>query len=262
MQLLATAARVPRRLASIAASSARRLPRHHGFFFAAASTSTPSSPFAAASTSTPSSPGVMDTYLPFTTIPELARRATQRFADNPAFGTLSSDGKDIDYITYRDLGRRIARCRAGLVNAGVSAGDRVGIISRYLHTLLWWLLSGAIQLYLTLVGLVLLTLRAFSLLSSNRSEWAVVAYATMDLGAAFVPMYETQQAKEVRRNSHNSVAKRRKIVGVRLISQPVHDRVFIDLTANSVAAIHVYLTVVRVIRCYPVAPNVGGCWCT
>ena len=113
MQLLATAAhRLPRRVASIAASSTRRLPRHQGF--------------AAAATSAPSA---LDTYLPFTTIPELARRATQRFADNPAFGTLSSDGKDIDYITYRDLGRRIARCRAGLVNAGVSAGDRVGIIS-------------------------------------------------------------------------------------------------------------------------------------
>ena len=144
MQLLATAAhRLPRRVASIAASSARRLPRHHGF--------------AAAATSAPSA---LDTYLPFTTIPELARRATQRFADNPAFGTLSSDGKDIDYITYRDLGRRIARCRAGLVNAGVSAGDRVGIISS----------NRRYRLYQSLVCMCV---------AINRSDWAVAILSNM-----------------------------------------------------------------------------------
>ena len=144
MQLLATAAhRLPRRVASIAASSARRLPRHQGF--------------AAAATSAPSA---LDTYLPFTTIPELARRATQRFADNPAFGTLSSDGKDIDYITYRDLGRRIARCRAGLVNAGVSAGDRVGIISS----------NRRYRLYQSLVCMCV---------AINRSDWAVAILSNM-----------------------------------------------------------------------------------
>ena len=144
MQLLATAAhRLPRRVASIAASSTRRLPRHQGF--------------AAAATSAPSA---LDTYLPFTTIPELARRATQRFADNPAFGTLSSDGKDIDYITYRDLGRRIARCRAGLVNAGVSAGDRVGIISS----------NRRYRLYQSLVCMCV---------AINRSDWAVAILSNM-----------------------------------------------------------------------------------
>jgi long-chain acyl-CoA synthetase len=63
-------------------------------------------------------------------------------------------------LTYAGLGRQVDELRAGLAQLGVSRGDRVGIIS------------------------------------GNRSEWAVAAYATYSLGAALVPMYETQKAKD------------------------------------------------------------------
>ena len=52
------------------------------------------------------------------------------------------------------------RCRGGLAALGVAPGDRVGVIA------------------------------------NNRLEWAAIAYATYGLGAALVPMYESQPARE------------------------------------------------------------------
>jgi long-chain acyl-CoA synthetase len=62
--------------------------------------------------------------------------------------------------SYREFGEHVDALRAALSALGVRAGDRVGIIA------------------------------------GNRVEWAVAAYATYGLRAAFVPMYEAQHESE------------------------------------------------------------------
>jgi long-chain acyl-CoA synthetase len=64
------------------------------------------------------------------------------------------------YMTYAEFGALVDRVRAGLASIGVERGDRVAIVS------------------------------------NNRPEWAVAAYACYGLGAAFVPMYEAQPPKD------------------------------------------------------------------
>lgn len=59
-------------------------------------------------------------------------------------------------MTYAELAEQIDAVRAGLAMLGVKRGDRVAVISR------------------------------------NRVEWAIGCYATVGLGAAYVPMYEEQ----------------------------------------------------------------------
>jgi long-chain acyl-CoA synthetase len=63
-------------------------------------------------------------------------------------------------ISYQAFAAEVDHLRAGLAGLGVHRGDRVGIIS------------------------------------NNRLEWAVLAYACYGLGAALVPMYESQQPRE------------------------------------------------------------------
>lgn len=63
-------------------------------------------------------------------------------------------------MTYAEFEREVDRFRGGLASLGVEAGQRVAIVS------------------------------------DNRVEWAVAAYATYGLGATFVPMYEAQQSEE------------------------------------------------------------------
>ena len=68
-------------------------------------------------------------------------------------------------MCIRDSGefeQLVSDFRGGLASLGVGAGDKVGMIA------------------------------------NNRVEWAVAAYATYGLGAAFVPMYEAQKADEWR----------------------------------------------------------------
>ncbi|MEO1086288.1 MAG: AMP-binding protein, partial [Acidobacteriota bacterium] len=65
-----------------------------------------------------------------------------------------------EWITYGELGRRVDAFRGGLAQLGVGHGDTVAIVS------------------------------------ANREEWAIAAYATYGLGARFCPMYETQKPKE------------------------------------------------------------------
>jgi long-chain acyl-CoA synthetase len=64
------------------------------------------------------------------------------------------------WTTYAQMGELVDNFRGGLASLGIKRGDRVCIIS------------------------------------NNRVEWAVVAYACYGLGAAVVPMYEAQLAKE------------------------------------------------------------------
>jgi len=60
------------------------------------------------------------------------------------------------WVTYAEVGKRVDDFRGGLAQQGIVKGDAVAIIS------------------------------------SNRVEWAVAAYATYGLGAMLVPMYEHQ----------------------------------------------------------------------
>jgi long-chain acyl-CoA synthetase len=92
------------------------------------------------------------------TLAEMARRSCERFAERPLFGTRGPAGWH--WSSYREVGQMIDRFRSGLADLGIGPGDRVGIIAR------------------------------------NRVEWAVAAYATYGLRAAFVPMYEQQRAEE------------------------------------------------------------------
>ena len=94
-----------------------------------------------------------------TTLNELITTSVVTYADNPLFGTRAGDG-DWEWMTYGEFGENVEKARGGLASLGVSAGDRVAIIS------------------------------------DNRIEWAVGAYATYTLGAAWVPMYEAQTQKD------------------------------------------------------------------
>ncbi len=98
------------------------------------------------------------TEAPELTLAEMARQRCETFADRPLFGTRGPDGWT--WITYREVGAMIDRFRSALADLGIRAGDRIGIISK------------------------------------NRLEWAVTAYAAYGVRAALVPMYEQQRAEE------------------------------------------------------------------
>ena len=94
----------------------------------------------------------------FANLVELYERSCAKYADRPLYGT-KRDG-EWRWTSYAELLALVDRCRAGLASLGVGKGDRVAIIS------------------------------------NNRVEWAVAAYATYGLEAAFVPMYEAQLSEE------------------------------------------------------------------
>ncbi|GMR03088.1 MAG: AMP-dependent synthetase/ligase [Acidimicrobiia bacterium] len=93
------------------------------------------------------------------TLVDLYTNSVTAYADNPLFGHRGSDG-DWTWLTYGEFGEAITKARGGLASLGITTGDRVAIIS------------------------------------DNRIEWAVGAYATYSLGAAWVPMYEAQTQKD------------------------------------------------------------------
>lgn len=95
---------------------------------------------------------------PFETLVDIFTRSVARFGARELFGTKT--GGSWRYSTYADFGRDVDRLRGGLASVGVGKGDRVAIIA------------------------------------NNREEWAVAAYASYTLGAAFVPMYEAQLQEE------------------------------------------------------------------
>lgn len=103
----------------------------------------------------------MTEFLPrFNTLTEIYRESVHRFADRPLFGT--KVGGEWRWMTYGEFGQEVDRARAGLTGLGVRGGDRIAIIS------------------------------------DNRAEWAVAAYAAYGIGAAVVPMYEKQHDDEWR----------------------------------------------------------------
>lgn len=94
----------------------------------------------------------------FENLVEMFERSVQAYGSQPLFGTRR--GATWTWTTYEEVGRQVDACRGGLAALGVKRGDRVAVVS------------------------------------NNRVEWAVLAYACYGLGAALVPMYEAQQPKE------------------------------------------------------------------
>ncbi len=94
----------------------------------------------------------------FETLVDVFDSATQRYRDRPLFGEKRAGVWQ--WMTFAEFARDVAEVRGGLASLGIGEGDRVGIIS------------------------------------NNRSEWAIAAYATYGRNAAYVPMYESQMPKE------------------------------------------------------------------
>jgi long-chain acyl-CoA synthetase len=94
----------------------------------------------------------------FETIVDVFTHSIATYASNELFGT--KVGGVWRFSTYAEFGRDVEKIRGGFASLGVGKGDRVAIIA------------------------------------NNRTEWAVSAYATYSLGAAFVPMYEAQLEKD------------------------------------------------------------------
>lgn len=94
----------------------------------------------------------------FENLVEMFERSVKAYGPQPLFGTRR--GETWTWTTYEEVGRQVDACRGGLAALGVQRGDRVAVVS------------------------------------NNRVEWAVLAYACYGLGAALVPMYEAQQPKE------------------------------------------------------------------
>ena len=78
-----------------------------------------------------------------------------RFADRKLFGNKNKNGV-YEWVTYKEIGKRIDNLRSGLVQLGIGKEDVVGIIA------------------------------------NNRMEWPVAAFATWGCLARFVPMYEAE----------------------------------------------------------------------
>ncbi|HEY2733063.1 MAG TPA: AMP-binding protein, partial [Polyangiales bacterium] len=112
----------------------------------------------------------MNAYTPrFAHLVELYQHAVERFADRQAFGTLR--GKEWQYLTYAQLDERVAQARAALAQLGVGRGDRVAIVTE------------------------------------NRIEWVILAHATFQRRAIYVPMSEAQHDNELKYILSDSGAK-------------------------------------------------------
>jgi long-chain acyl-CoA synthetase len=88
----------------------------------------------------------------------MLEKSVEKYGPRELFGTKT--GESWVFSTYSQFKKLVDDLRGGLSQLGVGRGDKVGIIS------------------------------------NNRIEWAVAAYATYGLGAAYVPMYESQLEKD------------------------------------------------------------------
>ena len=85
----------------------------------------------------------------------LFEQSVKKYPDRPCLGTKNRNG-EYEWVTYREMGRRIDNLRGGLASIGLRKGDAVGIIS------------------------------------NNSVEWAVGHFAVAGIGAMYVPMYEAE----------------------------------------------------------------------
>jgi len=94
----------------------------------------------------------------FENLVDMFDKSTRKYAHRPLFGVKKA-GR-YTWMTYAEVAQAVAEFRGGLAGLGVGYGDRVAVIS------------------------------------DNRPEWAVGAYAVYSLGAQYVPMYEAQLEKD------------------------------------------------------------------
>jgi long-chain acyl-CoA synthetase len=96
----------------------------------------------------------------YNTLVQIYGQSIAKFGDRPLFGTKVAG--QWEWMTYGEFGERVDAARGGLAALGIAneKGGRVAVIA------------------------------------NNRYEWAVMAYATYGLGAAYVPMYESQLDKD------------------------------------------------------------------
>jgi long-chain acyl-CoA synthetase len=90
----------------------------------------------------------------FDTLPKILAHSTDAFRDRPLFGVKKAG--TWGWMTHGAFREEVDRVRTGLATLGIGAGDAVALIS------------------------------------DNRPEWAITAYAAYGLGASVVPMYEAQ----------------------------------------------------------------------
>ncbi len=109
------------------------------------------------------------TQRPFTDLVDVFQRSIESFKTHNLFGT-KTDGRWV-WTTYEEFGKRVDNFRGGLASLGIGPGDTVSVIS------------------------------------GNRVEWAVAAYAVYGLGARYCPMYESQLAKDWEYINNDSGAK-------------------------------------------------------
>ncbi len=94
----------------------------------------------------------------FSNLVEMFERSVKEYGPRELFGTkVNGEWK---WTTYAEMGTLVDNIRGGLAKLGIKAGDNVCLVS------------------------------------NNRVEWAVFAYACYGLGVSIVPMYEAQLAKE------------------------------------------------------------------
>jgi long-chain acyl-CoA synthetase len=89
---------------------------------------------------------------------DLLEHSVEKYGPRELFGTKTGDAWV--FTTYAQFNKLVDDMRGGLAGLGVGRGDKVGIIS------------------------------------NNRLEWVVGAYGCYGLGAAYVPMYESQLDKD------------------------------------------------------------------
>ncbi len=94
----------------------------------------------------------------FESLVEVFNSSTETYRDRPLFG-VKREGQ-WEWMTYGQWGDQARRVRTGLEKLGIETGDRVAAIA------------------------------------NNSPEWAVAAYASYGLGAAYVAMYESQLDKD------------------------------------------------------------------
>ncbi len=88
----------------------------------------------------------------FTNLVDLFETGVEKFRNNRLFGVKNPEG-DYEWMSYGEIGERVANFRGGLASLGVGKGDLVGGIF------------------------------------GNCPEYAVTCFATYGLGASWVPMY-------------------------------------------------------------------------
>jgi len=116
-------------------------------------------------------------------------RACQRYADKLFLGSRDKADEPFQWITFKEFDHMVNQARVILKNAGIGPGDvvsRKGIICMYL-------VKGKRFLSYRRLG----SFHQVGVISSNRPEWAVAAYAIYSLGGILVPMYEQQRLKEM-----------------------------------------------------------------